>query len=64
MAGGRDGSGCLQASLAEKVEGKHPCKRLVPAEAGDPITRICPLTGPNEAMAYEVQMEAWFTRME
>ena len=48
----------------KRVEGKHPCKRVVPAEAGDPITRICPLQGPNEAMAYEAPMEAWFTPRE
>jgi hypothetical protein len=24
------------------------------------MTRICPLAGPNEAMAHEAQMEAWF----
>jgi len=47
-----------------KVEGKHPCKRLVLAQARDPITRICPLAGPNEAMALEAQMEDWFTRDE
>jgi len=28
-------------------------------ESGDPITSICPLARPNEAMAHEAQMEAW-----
>src|SRR5271157_3655064 len=32
---------------------------MVPAAAGDPIDRICPLAGPNEAMAFEAQMEEW-----
>jgi len=33
---------------------------VAPAVAGGPIARICPLAGPNEAMAHEAQMEAWF----
>ena len=50
-----------QISLAKKVERKHPCQRLIPAAAGDPTTRICPLAGPNEVMAREAPMEVWFT---
>jgi hypothetical protein len=34
---------------------------MAPASTGGPIGRICPLTEPNEAMALEAQMEAWFT---
>jgi hypothetical protein len=35
---------------------------MVLAAVRDPITRICPLREPNEAMALEAQMEDWFTR--
>ncbi len=52
------------SSSGEKVEGKHPCKRVIWALAEDPITRICPLQGPKEAMAAKAPMEAWFTRWE
>src|SRR5271157_3447153 len=43
-----------------KGRGEASAKCVVPAVAGDPIARICPLAGPNEAMAYEAQIQAWF----
>ena len=51
------------SSSGEKVEGKHPCKRVIWALAEGPITRICPLQGPKEAMAAKALMEVWFTRL-
>jgi hypothetical protein len=32
---------------------------VVLAAVGGPNIRICPLAGPNEAMALEAQMEEW-----
>src|SRR5271157_4808768 len=48
-------------SPGQRVEGKHPAEDLVPAVARGPSTstRICPLAGPNEAMAFEARMEEW-----
>src|SRR5206468_12953014 len=47
-------------SPGHRVEGKHPCQRVAATGVAGPITRICPLAGPNEAMAFEAPMEAWF----